>query len=615
MDTAFYVMTHLPIAAALLLPWLPRSLLSPLLGFFTAAAAAAALYAVLNYAGPFNLTLPHWIDPVFTGADFALLVFFVYAGIRSKSALVWGIAALQIVLLAYVEFSGHSFGAYPEITVDRLTLAMWLLISFVGGAIAFYSITYMDYERSSERKKTAFSAILLGFIGVMNLLVAADSIPVFFLLFELTTLASFILIGWRGDETAVSNSIRALWMNQIGGAALLAGMITLLFAGKPLFFSPLIGAGDIGGGVLAAFSLMSAAALVKGAQMPFDRWLLGAMVAPTPVSAILHSSTMVKIAPFMILKFAPLIAGTYLAVTLSYFGGFVFVTAAALALGRKVFKEILAYSTISLLGLMILLASVGTPLSIAAAIAILLFHGATKAMLFMEAGVIEKLFYMKRITEMGGLIVRAPMSVFLILFGFASVTLPPFGALVGKWIAIEASVSGKFAFLFIVLGSVVITLLYFKAVCFLLGKSGSEVGLRVEKQPFVFSRINGLIGFVLVATALFIAPFLVIMISPIASELTSSPTGMALDGLSLVLPFGRLEFWQIASCWLLFVALPLLAFRTIGRADRAMEYSGGERLNMPSVTFFFSPNLGIMRVLTVVSFLFLVVTIVSGAFV
>lgn len=613
MDTAFYVVTHLPIAAALLLAWLPRSLISPLLGFFAAAAAAAALYAVLNYTEPFTLTLPHWIDPILTGADFALLAFFVYAGVRSKSALVWAIAALQIVLLAYVEFSGHSFGAYPEIAVDRLTLAMWLLISFVGGAIAFYSITYMDYERSSERKKTAFSAILLGFIGVMNLLVAADSIPVFFLLFELTTLASFVLIGWREDEAAVSNSIRALWMNQIGGVALLAGMIALLLADKPLFFSPLIGAGDHGG-ILAAFSLMSVAALVKGAQMPFDRWLLGAMVAPTPVSAILHSSTMVKIAPFMILKFAPLIAGTYLAVTLSYFGGFVFVTAAALALGRKVFKEILAYSTISLLGLMILLASIGTPLSTSAALAILLFHGATKAMLFMEAGVVEKLFYMKRITEMGGLIVRAPMSVFLILFGFASVTLPPFGALVGKWIAIEASVSGKFAFLFIVLGSVVITLLYFKAVCFLLGKSGGEVGLKVEKQPFAFSWINGLIGFVLVATALFIAPFLVIMISPIASELTSSPTGMTLDGLSLVLPSGRLEFWQIASCWLLFVMLPLLAFRTIGKVDRAMEYSGGERLDMPSVTFFFSPSLGVTRALTAVSFLFLIVTIVGGAF-
>ena len=626
MQTAFYLLTHFPFLAAVMAVFLPRFLHIPLVIGAVCTVIGASLFAVMGYAEPFAIALPHWLEPLLTTLDFALLAFFAYAGFRHRSKLTAMIALAQITLLAVLHFGGSQLGfeqlgfepndhaAYAALRVDSLTLAMWLLISCVGVLIALYAITYMDYEETTALKRQAFVAFLLAFVGVMNLLVAADSIAIFFLLFELTTFASFVLIGWRRDDAAVANAVRALWTNQIGGALLLGAMLLLAFAHEPLYFSVLIANGSVSGVILPAFALLCAAALIKGAQMPFDRWLLGAMVAPTPVSAILHSSTMVKIAPFMIIKFSTLIGTSLLGLALSLYGGFVFVVAAYLALGRSMLKEVLAYSTISLLGLMILLAAIATPLSICAAVALLIFHGVTKAMLFMEAGVIEKLYGSKNLDHMGHLVTKAPMSVFLMLFGFASVTLPPFGALVSKWIALEASLKNPFIFVFIALGSVILTLLYFKVVCYMLGVSGQVNSLKMERQPFSFSRINGFLGLALIVSALFIAPLFVWLFAPIAAEITGAPTRLALDGLSLVMPTGgRMEFWQILGSLLLIVLVPALAFWNMRGVDRVREYSGGERLEkLPSVTFYFTAGRRTIRALYLCSFGFLAATLIAG---
>ena len=193
----------------------------------------------------------------------------------------------------------------------------------------------------------------------------------FFALFETTTLASYALISFRKDKEAVNNGILALCMSQIGGVAILIALLIMIKKNGYYHFTDLIAHRDTI--AMAALGFLSLSALVKGAQMPFHKWLLGAMVAPTPVSAILHSATMVKIAPYLILRIAPVIKSTLLAKLLIITTGYVFVVAAVIALTQNNFKKILAYSTISLLGLMMLSAAVGTPIAITASLILIVF--------------------------------------------------------------------------------------------------------------------------------------------------------------------------------------------------------------------------------------------------
>src|SRR5665811_1605191 len=159
-------------------------------------------------------------------------------------------------------------------------------------------------------------------------------------------------------------ALTALWMNQMGGLAILVAIFFITNNGYgAATFSNLL-AHSSASGILLPLALFSIAALIKGAQMPFSKWLLGAMVAPTPVSALLHSSTMVKIAPFIILRLSPALKDTPVASVVIALTGFVFIAAAIGALSQDNFKRILAHSTIALLALMIMMGAVGTPVTL-----------------------------------------------------------------------------------------------------------------------------------------------------------------------------------------------------------------------------------------------------------
>lgn len=145
--------------------------------------------------------------------------------------------------------------------------------------------------------------------------------------------------------------------------------------------------------------------------MPFSKWLLGAMVAPTPVSALLHSSTMVKIAPFIILRLSPALKDTPVAYVIMALTGFVFIAAAIGALSQDNFKRILAHSTIALLALMIMMAAVATPVTITASLILVLFHGISKSMLFLNAGILEKVFHLKQSSDMDKLGESGPLQL------------------------------------------------------------------------------------------------------------------------------------------------------------------------------------------------------------
>jgi ech hydrogenase subunit A len=302
----------------------------------------------------------------------------------------------------------------------------------------------------------------------MNLIVTTNNLEIFFLAFELTTLCSYLLIRFRFDELAVNNALRALWMNQIGGVAILISLIIAIKYYDTFAIDILLSvANDM---FLLPVTLLAIAAFVKGASIPFEKWLLGAMVAPTPVSAILHSATMVKIAPYLILKIAPAFSPV-LASLVVLFGSFVFFSASLLALSKDFFKEILGLSTIALLGLMMAIAAIGTPEAINICLILIVFHAISKALLFLQAGILEKVYHLKYLGDINHLFGKSKLVVFFIVIGFASLTLPPFGAFIGKLTAIELISSQiqnnlfyLFSLVFILIGSVFLTLLYFKVI-------------------------------------------------------------------------------------------------------------------------------------------------------
>lgn len=450
-------------------------------------------------------------------ADIVLLLFLFYQGKKFNNLKVMGLAAVQLLLYGYIE-SIVPDGPSVELVADQLSKFMFLIINGVGGLILLYSVRYMEDESASLLKKRMFIGAMLIFLSIMNLIVCADSILLFFFLFEMTTLASYILIAFRDDEVSRLNALKALWMNQIGGVMILLGTWISITGFDTATFSGLMNHSEAP--ILLAVAFLSMAALVKGASIPFEGWLLGAMVAPTPVSAMLHSATMVKIAPYLILKLSPLLASTAVGGMIAIIGSLVFCAASYLALSRSVFKEILGYSTVALLGMMMALSAVGSKESISLAMALILFHSLSKALLFLAAGVLEKQHHAKYIEEMKGMVARSEKTVKYILFGFMSLTLPPFGLFMGKLFAIAsiASLLNDHLLYLIVLfclivGSALLVLLYFKVASALVSSPSDVVpsssipvpsGYNIPLMILVLMIIFGAIGYILIQQNIFV---------------------------------------------------------------------------------------------------------------
>ena len=418
-------------------------------------------------------SLPHILHKLFILIDSALLLYFLWQGVLKRHMLVTLLASVQILLYAIVVFLSPMIVG-NDIFIDKVSSVMYLVINIVGGTIIIFALKYIEEEQFSRFKKNGFISMLFLFLAVMNFIVSTNNIEIFFMLFELTTLFSYILIAYRGDELSVKNSLRALWMNQIGGVAILLALLLSIFHCDTVYFDQFIeNMDDL---YLLPIVFLIIASFVKGASIPFDKWLLGAMVAPTPVSAILHSATMVKIAPYLMLKIAPAMS-EFVSVTVTLIGTFVFFAASLLALSKDYFKEILGLSTIAFLALMMALAAIGTDEAVMACLVLIVFHAISKAMLFLQAGIMEKTSHLKYVDDINGLINHSPLVVFFIVIGFASLTLPPFGAFIGKFMAIE-SITNEIiktplyipALIFLVLGSVFLILLYFKVLTKLFAK-------------------------------------------------------------------------------------------------------------------------------------------------
>ncbi|HYK47671.1 MAG TPA: proton-conducting transporter membrane subunit [Parafilimonas sp.] len=557
-----------------------------------------SIYLFVSIHEPYHLGVPKYFDQIVAVADIILLVFFAWIAVRRKSLLVGAMSVLQLGALLYVT-NDHTVESSLQFMVDKLTLFMFLLINIISSIICIFSLKYIDEEDCNNFRKKYFLSILFWFIAVMNVIVCCDNLEYFFLFFELTTLASFLLIGFRKDETSTRNALTALWMNQIGGLAILAAIFFINYNGygEGTFSNLLQHASS--NTILLPVALLSIAALIKGAQMPFSKWLLGAMVAPTPVSALLHSSTMVKLAPFIILRLSPVLKETSVAWVIVALTGFVFVASAIAALSQDNFKRILAHSTISLLALMIMMAAIGTPATALAAITLILFHGLSKCMLFLDAGIMERVFHVKETSDMDRLGERGPFAAFVITVGFMSLLLPPFGAFIGKWFSIETlgalavneRVLGAVVIVMIAFGGAVLSLLYFKVLGLSIARAGDKDKVEFETQSaFYFKPILVLLGLIIGGALTF--PFLMMhCFAPVASQALHVPVGITTSGWSLYVGSMVLPVVPLMLAFLLLPATIVLAmFIRFKNVDRAKEYACGEKIDYSFSALYFSTD-------------------------
>ncbi|SDL49706.1 ech hydrogenase subunit A [Maridesulfovibrio ferrireducens] len=397
-------------------------------------------------------------DSLVTLADFSLLFVILYYAFKLKNQLIKVFAVLQIIPLAVFElfFVDHA-AEVPAFYADSLALIMVAVISIIGSLICIFAIPYMkeheEHLHLVNSRQPRFFFYLVLFLGAMNGLVLSNNILWLYFFFEVTTFCSFMLIAHDDTEIAVKNATRALWMNSLGGVAFVFGMIWAYTEVGSLSLQTIIEAGPMGGAMLVPIGLLCLAGFTKAAQLPFQSWLLGAMVAPTPVSALLHSSTMVKAGVYIVLRLAPAYAGTFLSEGIALCGAFTFLACAAIAISQSNGKKVLAYSTISNLGLIICCAGLNTPWAITAAIILIIFHAGSKALLFLCVGTIEHGIGSRDIDDMHGLYLKMPRTAIITIIGVLTMILPPFGVLLGKWMAIEAASGDIFVIVMLALGS------------------------------------------------------------------------------------------------------------------------------------------------------------------
>jgi ech hydrogenase subunit A len=429
-------------------------------------ASSLLLYGVesvaLNPGGGFETAV--------VALDFVLLFYFMYQGFVYRSWQVLALSLAQLLPAAYFEFIVKGAHVENVLVLDGLSIMLTLIINIVGSLVVIYSLSYMEeHERHlhlEQSKQGRFLFYMLLLLAAMNGLVYSNSLYWLCFFWEVTTLCCYELIRHDGTEEAQRSAVLALWMGLIGGVAFVAAMFVGYSDVHSIALTELMAA-PLSQGMLMVFVLAALAAFTKSAQFPFHSWLLGAMVAPTPVSALLHSSTMVNAGVYMLLRIAPAIRGTALTYIIAFMGATTFTVTAVLAIKQRVSKRILAFSTIGNLGLIILCVGLNTGLSYGAALTLFAFHSVAKGLLFMGAGVVENKIGSRDIDDWEGLLGRLPLISAVMIVGMVSMFLPPFGMLLGKWVAVDAVASTPLlyrlplAFL-VVLGSGATTFYYAK---------------------------------------------------------------------------------------------------------------------------------------------------------
>jgi ech hydrogenase subunit A len=387
-----------------------------------------------------------FIDYLMMGVEALLAVYIVIAGFKNKKYIVSIFACLQTPLILWFELTRMSDIAVENIIVfDKLTAIMVLIVGIIGSLICLYAVGYMKWYHTHHdypERKNFFLSVLFLFLSAMFGLVLSNDLIWLYFCWEITTFCSYLLIGYTKTEEAKNNSFLALAINLGGGLAFAAAIVFVGIKFNTLELSSLTSMKPEAVVMIPVF-LLSIAALTKSAQMPFSSWLLGAMVAPTPSSALLHSATMVKAGVYLIIRLAPLLGTSAVGNMVTGIGCVTFLICSLIAISQSDGKKILAYSTLSNLGLIVICASVGTQESIWAAILLIIFHAISKSLLFLSVGSIEHHIGSRNVEDMDVLLhVSRKLSLYMII-GIAGMFLAPFGMLISKWVAMKAFIDAN----------------------------------------------------------------------------------------------------------------------------------------------------------------------------
>src|SRR5690554_3712562 len=363
-----------------------------------------------------------------------------------------------------------SMGIGLDFKIDGLSLLFSLLITGIGTLVFLYASSYLKKHIYLNR----FYCYLTAFMGAMLGVVLSDNVISLFVFWELTSISSFFLIGFNNrDEDSRKSALVALGITGLGGLFLLAAAIALGLSGGSYNLSELLASSEVIKehglyGWLIVFVCI--AAFTKSAQFPFHFWLPGAMKAPTPVSTYLHSATMVKAGIYLLARFSPILGDhAWWNTPLIIIGSFTMLYAAFNAIFRLDLKSILAYSTISALGILVFLIGLGTDQAFLAAAVFILVHALYKATLFLVAGIIDHETGTRDVSKLSGLRkVMLPVAIAGILASLSNAGIPPSFGFMGKDLIYEGTLHlGEWAYL--LTGMAVITNIFLLIAGFLAG--------------------------------------------------------------------------------------------------------------------------------------------------
>ncbi len=332
----------------------------------------------------------------------------------------------------------------PELHLDlafRLDTLSWLMVLLVGGVGALVFVYSAGYFSTKAAGMGRFAGVLVAFAGSMFGLVTTDDLLLLYVFWELTTVTSYLLIGHYADRKASRRAaMQAIIVTTFGGLAMLVGVIVLGETAGTYRISEVVADPPSGTGVTVAVALLLLGALSKSALVPFHFWLPSAMAAPTPVSAYLHAAAMVKAGVYLVARFAPGFAelGAWRAIVLTV-GAWTLVHGGYRALRQYDLKLVLAFGTVSQLGLLVLLVGAGNEAAALAGLAMVGAHAMFKAALFLVVGVVDAATGTRDLRRLEGLARALPVTATVGALATASmIGLPPFAGYVAKEAAIEA---------------------------------------------------------------------------------------------------------------------------------------------------------------------------------
>ncbi|MCU0861377.1 MAG: hypothetical protein MUE65_03560 [Methanomassiliicoccales archaeon] len=529
-----------------------------------------ALFAFLTWEGSGSVEIEteelYLLPTALLVLDFLLLATFLAIGAWRRSWEVVLLSLAQIVPLAWFEYLTFGEEADPVIVIDMLSVELVLITSIVGSLICIYALRYMEHDA----RRASFMAVMLAFLAAMNGAVICNSLVWLLVFWEATTLCSYLLIRHERTAEAEAAALSALKYTLAGGLAFVMAIILAYEELGTVLLSGMAGTA-LAGLALLPFALLAIAAFTKSAQMPFHRWLLGAMVAPTPVSALLHSSTMVNLGVYLLLRLSPSLSSVQeLSWPVALAGAATFMATSVLAMGSTSSKKVLAYSTIGNLGLIVVCAAIGSTDALLAGMLLLLFHAISKALLFLTVGVVKHETGSDDIEGMAGLRERMPFVSFALLVGVVTILLPPFGAFASKWMISEIMVSMPLLAIPLAIGFAASIVYYVKWLgrAFSLGPRSRAPSPAKDPLAPAFKWTLG--ALVVGAVAL---PFL---IDPLAQYLLGPFLGLLPSDMSwLSTSLGSLPLLALVTI-VVVAAAAIASFAKVGEEEVSTPYTSGE---------------------------------------